>query len=119
MNILNKLFLATTVMSTFFMVSCSDSSEDLTPSEPESNPFQVDPSRTDEEALICRDFYDKTGIYLLFTDTLIHRTELLRWLISTGITAVIRQMITGFPIFRIFGKSRLPQTWYVAILSPT
>lgn len=72
MNILNKLFLAATVMSTLFMVSCSDSSEDLTPSEPESNPFQVDPSRTDEEALIRRDFYDKTGIYLLFTDTLIH-----------------------------------------------
>lgn len=72
MNILNKFFITGLALSSLLVVSCGDDSEDLTPSEPEKNVFMVDPSRTDDEAMIRKDFYETTGIHLIFTDSLIH-----------------------------------------------
>ena len=72
MNISNKFFIAWFALSSLFAVSCGDESENLTPSEPEPDVFAVDPSRTDDEAMIRKAFYENTGIHLLFTDSLIH-----------------------------------------------
>lgn len=72
MNILNKFFITGLALSSLLVVSCSDDSEDLTPSEAEKNVFMVDPSRTDDEAMIRKAFYETTGIHLIFTDSLIH-----------------------------------------------
>lgn len=40
-------------------------------SRPEINPFAVPADATGEEADLRRDFFDRTGVYLLFSDTLI------------------------------------------------
>lgn len=51
------------------MVSCSDS-EDTTPSFADVNGFAPSADDNSEDAQLRRDFKDKTGSYLLFTDTL-------------------------------------------------
>ena len=45
--------------------------EKLTPSEAR-NPFALDPEATDATSKLRRDFYEKTGCFLLFNDTLRH-----------------------------------------------
>lgn len=51
------------------LVSCSDE-EKLTPSESISSFFMVDPNDNSPEATLRRDFFEKTGMHLLFNDTL-------------------------------------------------
>lgn len=70
MKKINNILLASAFLVAFFIVGCSDDSDILTPSQPETNNFMVDPSKTDDQSLLRRDFYEKTGIHLLFTDTL-------------------------------------------------
>lgn len=53
------------------VISCG-SEDELTPTDYNDNPFAVSTTATDEESVLRRDFYDHTGIYLLFTDTLSH-----------------------------------------------
>ena len=45
--------------------------EKLTPSKAR-NPFAPDPEATDATSKLIRDFYEKTGCFLLFNDTLRH-----------------------------------------------
>ena len=42
----------------------------LSPSNADSNPFNIDDAATDEESILKRDFYSRNGCYLLFNDTL-------------------------------------------------
>lgn len=51
------------------MAACSKEAA-LEPSEANDNLFAVDPNATDEESVLRREFYEKTGVHLLFNDTL-------------------------------------------------
>lgn len=51
--------------------SCSDN-EDTTPSQVNDNLFAVTDGANDEESVMRRSFYESTGVYLLFNDTLRH-----------------------------------------------
>lgn len=51
------------------LLSCTK--ENLTPSQVR-NPFAPDPEATDATSALRRDFYEKTGCFLLFSDTLRH-----------------------------------------------
>lgn len=70
MKTLNKLFFAILSLSSISLCSCSDSEEPLTPSPADPNYFAVDDADTSEEGKLRRDFYNNTGIYLLFNDTI-------------------------------------------------
>lgn len=70
MKYINKILFVLAVIASGMICSCSDGNEYLTPSEPGVNLFEPDPNDNSEEAQTKRDFYKKTGIYLLFDDYL-------------------------------------------------
>lgn len=70
MNHINKLLFLLTIFFGCAVCSCGDGTEELTPSEPPRNFFEVDPSDNSAQAQIRRDFYKDNGIYLLFDDLL-------------------------------------------------
>lgn len=72
---LNKLFIGFAALSSLALCSCSDDDENLTPGPVFPNFFEVDPSDNSEEAKMRREFYDRTGIYLQFNDTLAYYTD--------------------------------------------
>lgn len=57
------------------LCSCGDGAEDLTPSEPYVNFFEVPASDNSASASLRRNFYGDTGIYLLFSDVLAEYTD--------------------------------------------
>ena len=70
MNHINKILFVLTVFISCGVCSCSDGTEDLTPSDPPKNLFEADPSDNSKEAQTRRDFYNNNGIFLLFDDYL-------------------------------------------------
>lgn len=70
MKYINKILFVLTVFISMGICSCSDGTEVLTPSDPPVNLFEPDPTDNSREAQIKRDFYKKTGIYILFDDYL-------------------------------------------------
>lgn len=70
MNYINKFLIGIAVVLTLPIIGCGDGSEDLVPSEQEKNLFAVDPEDKSRDAELRREFYDNTGIYLLYTDLL-------------------------------------------------
>lgn len=75
MNIINKIMLGMAGMASMWMCSCGDSTEELTPSEPYVNFFEVPASDNSASASLRRDFYGDTGIYLLFSEVLAEYTD--------------------------------------------
>lgn len=70
MNYINKFLIGMVAVLTLPIIGCGDGSEDLVPSETEKNLFAVDPSDKSKDAVLRREFYDNTGIFLLYTDLL-------------------------------------------------
>lgn len=52
------------------LLAACQKEEELTPSDMQSNWFAPDASAMDEESVLRRTFYDETGCFLLFSDTL-------------------------------------------------
>lgn len=75
MNHINKLVLIFAVGMTLCVSSCSDGIEKLTPGDPVVNYFEVDPSDKSLNGNLRRDFYQNTGVYLLFNDVLATYTD--------------------------------------------
>ncbi|MDE5713943.1 MAG: hypothetical protein K2I16_10045, partial [Muribaculaceae bacterium] len=70
MNNINRLLICLSLFAMPMFVSCGDGSEDLTPSAPVVNLFDVNPDDKSPEADMRREFYSNTGIYLLYSDLL-------------------------------------------------
>lgn len=70
MNYINKFLIGIAVVLTIPVMGCGDGSEDLVPSEMEKNLFAVDPADKSKLGELRQEFYDNTGIYLLYTDLL-------------------------------------------------
>lgn len=75
MNYINKIFLGLLVVATAFVCSCGDGTETLTPGDPFVNYYDVDPSDKSLSGNLRRNFYESTGVYLLYTDILASYTD--------------------------------------------
>ena len=84
MKRIHHIFLGISMIFSLLVCSCGDGSEKLQPSEPYKNFFEADPADKSATAELRRDFYNNTGIYLIFSDLLgtytdefgIERTEM-------------------------------------------
>ncbi|WP_289157880.1 hypothetical protein [uncultured Muribaculum sp.] len=74
-NIIKLLLGISAATAAFTFSSCSDSEDNLTPSPAMPNYFEPAASDNSAEAQLRRDFYGRTGIYLLFNDTLAYYTD--------------------------------------------
>ena len=74
-NIIKLLLGISAATAAFTFSSCSDSEDNLTPSPAMPNYFEPEASDNSAEAQLRRDFYGRTGIYLLFNDTLAYYTD--------------------------------------------
>lgn len=100
MKVLNILFLGGIAVGSALLCSCSDDDETLTPGMSIPNFFEVPENDNSEEAQIKRSFYNNTGIYLLFNDTLAtytdsHGTERIEtvdfgWSLTASTTQTVR-----------------------------
>lgn len=70
MNLINKILVCFSAAAAVSLTSCGDGSEDLTPSVKVENMFEVRADDKSADAELRRQFYDNTGIYLLYTDLL-------------------------------------------------
>lgn len=70
MNHINKLLIFMAAAASVGLTACSGDEEVLNPSPAEVNPFFIDASSNDPEDCIRREFYEETGIHLLFSDTI-------------------------------------------------
>ena len=68
-------YLILAVISSFALCGCSDDDEKLTPSAGYPNFFLPADTDNSQEAVLRRDFYKNTGIYLVFNDTLATYTD--------------------------------------------
>lgn len=75
MKIINRIFVVSAIVAAMCLCSCGDGAEDLTPSEPYVNFFEVPASDNSASASLRRNFYGDTGIYLLFSDVLAEYTD--------------------------------------------
>ena len=75
MNTINKLLLGGAAILAAAFSSCSDGKENLTPGPAYKNYFAVEDSDNSPEAQIRREFFNNSGVYLLFNDTLAVYTD--------------------------------------------
>lgn len=64
------IYIIMSLLAVLFMLPSCGSEDALEPSGADDNHFAVDPNATDEVSVLRREFYESTGIHLLFTDTL-------------------------------------------------
>lgn len=73
-SIINKAFAICMILTSVAFSGCSDE-DTLTPGQAFPNYFEVDASDNSPEAQLRRDFYDRTGIYLIFNEVLATYTD--------------------------------------------
>ncbi|MDE7074137.1 MAG: hypothetical protein K2O69_03685, partial [Odoribacter sp.] len=56
-------------------LSACTKEDDLTPSGARDDYFTVSPDATDPESVLRREFYNSTGVHLLFNDTIRHEQD--------------------------------------------
>lgn len=75
MKLINKFLIIGTVIAALGFTSCSNSEDEPQPGPKMENFFEVPDGDNSPEAQLRRDFYSKTGIYLLFNDVLREYTD--------------------------------------------
>lgn len=73
-SIIKKFFAGCIALASLVVSGCSDE-ETLTPGPNFPNYFEVDATDNSPEAQLRRDFYDRTGIYLIFNEVLATYTD--------------------------------------------
>lgn len=69
---MDKMYYFLVICFSFASVLSCSKEDKLTPSRDEVNYFSVPADATDEVSVLRREFYEKTGVHLLFNDTLRH-----------------------------------------------
>lgn len=74
-NIIKLLLGSAAATAALMMCACSDNEDNLKPGPAYPNYFEVAASDNSAEAQLRRGFYERTGIYLVFNDTLGYYTD--------------------------------------------
>lgn len=75
MKLINKFLIIGAAVAALGFTACSDSEDEPQPSAKMENFFDVPAGDNSPEAQLRRDFYSKTGIYLVFNDVLREYTD--------------------------------------------
>lgn len=75
MKLINKFLIIGTALAALGFTSCTDSEDEPLPGPKMENFFEVPDGDNSPEAQLRRDFFSKTGIYLVFNDVLAEYTD--------------------------------------------
>ena len=106
----NKYLILFVIVSLLF--SCNDDDEYLYNEYPQNNIFAPSAGALDEESVLRRDFFNSTGVYLIYNDTLASYNVVS----FSGDTNVVKDVLSpGYSMTNTYGIDKFSYAYYKEI----